>query len=106
MDRAPTPRRRADDDDDKGLPENRIGADASTRYQRCGEYAAIEDEGLVPVLAFVPEVLQVAVDDVAKQVGAVLEAPKLLLVPPAALLKAAEDKGRSLFGTTGAALYP
>jgi len=26
-------------------------------------------------------------------------------VPPAALLKAAEDKGRSIFGTTGAALY-
>ena len=59
----------------------------------------------MPVLAFVPEVLLVAVA-AAEQVGAVLKAPKLLLVLPAALLKAAEDEGRSMVGTAGAALYP
>ena len=48
-----------------------------------------------------------AVAAVAKQVGAVLKAPKLLLVPmlPAALLKAAKDEVRSIIGTTGAYLY-
>ena len=98
MDRAPTTPRRQADGDDKGPPETNTGADVSTGYRRRGEYAAIEDEGLVPVLALVPEVLLVAVA-AAKQVGAVLEAPKLLLVLPAALLKAAEVEGRSMVGT-------
>ena len=52
----------------------------------------------MPVLAFVPEVLLVAVA-AAEQVGAVLAALKLLLVLPAALLKAAEVEGRSMVGT-------
>lgn len=103
MDRAPTTPRRRADEDDKGPPETNTGADVSTRYRRCGENAAIEDEGLVPVLALVPEVLLVAVA-AAKQVGVVLKAPKLLLVP-AALLSAAEDEGRSMVVASGAALY-
>ena len=48
----------------------------------------------MPVLAFVPEVLLVAVA-AAKQVVVVLKAPKLLLVP-VALLSAAEDEVRSI----------